>query len=324
MLSLSSLHLDSSFYASFLSPLLILLTAPLITGVLNKLRSRIESRQGPSVFQPYYDLHKLLNKELILPEASSWIFRLFPYFVLIVTVLVSFLLPVFFDDSLFAYFSDLIFIFALFVLVAFFMVLASFDAGTSFVGMGSAREAFLVSLIEPVAMLIVFALSMEFGSSNLFNIVRQNISGFELFSHPSSFFVAIAFLTLILAEAKRLPVDNPSTHLELTMIHEALLLEYSGKYLAMLEYASMLKLSILLSLFFSLFFSWGMAQNAGFNVLVVALITWGLKMLVSTFFIALYEKSTAKLRLFKVPELLSFALVISLIAIFAHYYIQLW
>ena len=318
------LNISSLLPPPTLSPVILLLAAPLFTGIVNKFRARIEARQGPSIFQPYYDLKKLMVKEVILPEQSSWIFRLFPYLILATTVAICFLIPVFFTNSLFADSSDLIFIFGLFVLTAFFMVLASFDAGTSFVGMGASREAFLASLGEPAVMLIVFFLSLEFDSTNLFAIVSQNTNSLEFLYHPSSFFVVIAFLIVLLAEAKRFPVDNPSTHLELTMIHEALLLEYSGKYLAMLEYASMLKFTILVSLFFSLFFPWGIAEEFSLENFSVSVLAWALKMLLFAAMIAIYEKSTAKLRLFKVPELLSFAMVLSIIAIFAHYYIQLW
>jgi len=309
---------------SLISPLVLLITAPLLTGILNKLRARIEARKGPSIFQPYYDLKKLLCKEVILPEASSWIFKLFPYLTVIISVCIAALIPGLFTESILSHFSDLIFIFGLLLLLAFFMVLASFDAGTGFVGLGSSREAFLVSLTEPVIMLVIFALSMEFNTTNIFSLIRRNIHGLELISHPSSFFIAIAFLVIILTEAKRFPVDNPSTHLELTMVHEALLLEYSGKYLAMLEYASMLKFSILVTMFFSLFFSYGMATELSLESFLYSFLTWGVKMFAFIICIALYEKSTAKLRLFKVPELLSFAMVLSLIAIFAHFYIQLW
>lgn len=307
-----------------LSPVALLLLAPLITGILNKFRARIEARTGPSIFQPYYDLKKLMAKEIIVPDTSSWVFHLFPYLILTISISLSFLIPIFSLSSEFSYFSDLIFIFALFLLIAFLIILASFDAGTSFVGMGSSREAFLNSLSEPVIMLIILALSLESNSTNLFEIVAESLHGFKLLSDPGSFFVAIAFVIVILTEAKRFPVDNPSTHLELTMIHEALLLEYSGPYLAMLEYASMLKLSLLITMFFSLFFSYGMVDDMSLMGLGSAIGAWLLKMIVFVLFIAFYEKSTAKLRLFKVPELLSFAMVLSLIGIFAHYYIQSW
>ena len=310
--------------ASIASPLILIILAPLFSGVVTKFRAKLEARKGASIFQPYYDLRKLLSKDVILPETSSWIFRVFPYLAVAVTVSLCALIPVFSSFSIFSYFSDLIFIFALFVIVAFFMVLSSVDAGTSFAGLGSSREAFNIALVEPVILLIILSLSIEFGTSNLFSIVRESIHGFELVSHPSSFFIALAFLIVILVEAKRFPVDNPSTHLELTMIHEALLLEYSGKYLALMEYASMLKFTVLSSLFFSLFFSYGMVDEITPLNFAISILVWLLKMVVFAFVIALFEKSTAKLRLFRVPELLSFALVLALIAVFAHFYIETW
>ncbi len=319
-LSTASLYL----LISITSPLILIVSAPLFAGLVAKFRAKFEARKGPSIFQPYYDLRKLLTKDVILPESSSWIFRVFPYLALAITVALCLLVPVFSSLSIFSYFSDLIFIFALFVIVAFFMVLSSVDAGTSFAGLGSSREAFNVALIEPVILLIILSLSIEFGTSNLFSIVAESIHGFELLSHPNSFFIAIAFLIVILVEAKRFPVDNPSTHLELTMIHEALLLEYSGKYLAMMEYASMLKFTILSSLFFSLFFSYGMVDELTLVGLAISILLWLVKMTAFAFVIALFEKSTAKLRLFRVPELVSFALVLALIAVFSHYYIKTW
>jgi formate hydrogenlyase subunit 4 len=300
----------------------MLIFAPFFTGMLNKFRAKLEFREGPSVFQAYYDLRKLLSKELIIPETSSWIFRFFPYLVLSLTISLVFFLPTFFSKSDLWYFSDLIFIFGIFALISFFMVLASFDAGTSFVGMGSSREAFLVSLTEPVLMLIVLALSLEFKTSNLFSITKQTSNGFEFISHPVLFFLAVAFLIVMLVENKRFPFDNASTHLELTMVHEALVLEYSGKYLAMLEYASMLKLTIFANLFSALFFSFGISDCSCLSQLCLALLVWFIKLLIIAFFLALFEKSTAKLRLFKIPELMSFAVVLSLIAVFGHYFIQ--
>jgi formate hydrogenlyase subunit 4 len=305
---------------SLLSPLLIIALSPLYIGVINKFRVRFEAREGASILQPYYDLKKLLVKELIIPEQSSFIFRLSPYLCLTGLIILSLLIPVINISSIFAAYSDLIVIFSLFVLLAFFLVLSSVDAGTAFGGFGASREAFLVSLIEPVVLLILMALSLEFNTINLFSITDANRLG--LMAHPNAFFLAIALLIVILAESKRFPVDNPSTHLELTMIHEALLLEYSGKYLAMLEYASMIKLTILSSLFFALFFPAGIADQLSWTGLSVSILIWSIKMTAFGFFIAWFEKSTAKLRLFKIPELLSFALVLSLISVFTHFYIQ--
>lgn len=320
---LSQLILDP-ILAKILFSFVILGLSPLFAGILSKFRANIEGRQGPPILQPYYDLKKLCKKEMILPEASSWIFSLFPYLVLIIMMTLTLVIPVFSIHEGLAYAHDLIFIFALFVLIAFFMVLTSFDTGNSFIGMGASREAFLVSLIEPVILLMIFALAMEFNTSDLFIMVREATTGSILFSHPSSFFIAIAFIVVLLTEAKRFPVDNPNTHLELTMIHEALLLEYSGPYLAMLEYASMLKFTILASIFFSLFFSYGITDGLELGQLTIAALAWFIKMVVLIVLIAFYEKSTAKLRLFKVPELLSFAIVLTLITIFAHIYIEVW
>jgi len=208
------------------------------------------------------------------------------------------------------------------MLISFFMMLASLDAGTAFGGLGASREALISALVEPAILLSILGLSLIFNTTNLFSLVADNSSDWALVSHPSIFFIAIAFLILLAAETKRFPFDNPSTHLELTMIHEAMLLEYSGKYLAFMEYASMLKLSIYSSLFFSLFFSNAMANSPDPYEFSISVVFWFAKMVVFAFCLAWFEKSSAKLRLFRLPETLSFALVLTLIAVFAHYYIQ--
>lgn len=310
----------SDIFRELIGPLFVLALCPLYAGVLSKFRAMIEGRTGPKILQPYFDLYKLSQKEIILPKNSSWIFKLFPYLSLGIMIFLSFVIPVFSTQSIFANHSDLIFIFGLMLFVAFLSILSAADAGTSFVGMGASREAFLVSLIEPTVLMVIMSLAIEFQSSNLYQIVSKNISDKSFLNHPNMIFTAFAFLVIIIIECKRFPVDNPNTHLELTMVHEALLLEYSGKYLAILEYSSALKLTLLSSLFFSIFYPNGISTNNDLNNFGVALLSWGLKMLAFAFLFALFEKSTSKLRIFRVPELISFSLAMAVISIFAHYF----
>lgn len=304
------------------SILIMLLFTPYFIGLIRKFSAFFENRQGPSLFQPYRDLLKLLKKEVIIPEHSSWVFKFSPYLTLSSSIVMLAIIPSLNSFSPISGYSDMIFVFGLFALASFFMMLASLDTGTAFGGLGASREALVSALVEPIILLSILGLSLIFNSTNLFTIVADNSNNWEFVSHPSTFFIAIAFLILLTAETKRFPFDNPSTHLELTMIHEAMLLEYSGKYLAFMEYASMLKLSIYSTLFFSLFFSNGIAHHPNIYEFSNSILIWFAKMVVFAFCLALFEKSSAKLRLFRIPEGLSFALVLTLIAVFAHYYIQ--
>lgn len=307
-------------------PLAVLLLAPLFAGALAKFRAMIEGREGPRFLQPYYDLSKLMSKEVILPEASSGIFRIYPYLAVILMSVLAFAIPILSLKTLYAGLADAIFVFGLFLLVAFLAVLAAMDTGTSFAGLGASRESFSMVLIEPTILVMLMSLAVEFQSTNIFSIVSRNINDRSFLLHPNMLFTAVAFLVVIIVECKRFPIDNPNTHLELTMVHEALVLEYSGKYLALIEYASMLKLTLLVSLFFSLFYPYGVVDigsELGVEGLVFALAIWLAKMLIFAFVFALYEKSTAKLRVFRIPELTSFSLALAMISIFAHYFIRI-
>lgn len=321
---LSIFSSETTIHLSYLisNLIIVLLFAPLYIGLIRKFGAMFENRKGPSIFQPYRDLRKLFSKEVILPEYSSWIFKFTPYLILVISISLVAFIPSLTSFSILAQYSDIIFVFALFLLTAFFMMIASLDSGTAFGGLGASREAFITALVEPSILLSILGLSLIFNTSNLFEIASNNSYYWGVISHPSIFFIAIAFLVLLLAETKRFPVDNPNTHLELTMIHEAMILEYSGKYLAFIEYSSMLKTTIYTTLFYSLFFSNGIAHSPEVKTFIISALIWVIKMVVFAFGLALFEKSTAKLRLFRVPESLSFALALTFIAVFAHYYFQ--
>ncbi len=320
MLSTSSL---SYTLYSYCSTIVLLVSAPLIAGILAKFRAMIEGRQGPRILQCYYDLAKLCNKESIVPESSSWIFRLYPYLALALLVLLSLAIPVLSTVSIYFNLGDAVFVFGILLLIAFLSTLAAMDTGTAFAGLGASRESFTMMLIEPTVLVLIMSLAVEFQTTNLFAIVTQNIADRSFLLHPNMVFTAVAFLIIIIVECKRFPVDNPNTHLELTMVHEALLLEYSGKYLALLEYCSMLKFTLLASLFFSLFYPYGISLELSPSAFGQAAYLWLVKMLAFCLIFAIFEKSTAKLRVFRIPELTSFSLALAMIAIFAHYFIRI-
>jgi formate hydrogenlyase subunit 4 len=305
------------------SILIVLAFSPLFIGLLSKFRSLVEARIGPSVFQPYFDLFKLIKKQSLVPEAATWIFKIFPFLYLAGIILVISLTPILSSVSYFSFNSDLILIFSIILFIAFFSILAACDTGTSFAGMAASREGLLTALLEPSYILLVILFALEFKTMNLFEIVLININEKSFLMHPNLLFAAFPFLIILLAENKRFPVDNPNTHLELTMIHEALFLEYSGLELALIEYASMLKTTWFVSLFFTLFYPYLIDRGSGSYGFLIATLFWIVKLVVFAFVLALFEKSTAKFRIFRLPEFISFSLVLIMVAIYAHYFIRM-
>jgi formate hydrogenlyase subunit 4 len=293
---------------------LVLLLAPLLTGFLRKMKARLLRRQGPPLFQPYLDLARLMRKEVVLAESASWLFRVIPYLIFAATWVAASLVPTFRTGLMFSWSADLIAIIALLGSARFFQALAGLDVGTSFGGIGSSREVMIASLAEPAMIMIVFTLALIAGSTQLSSIAE--FMGSPAVGLRVSLGLALLALTLVaIAENSRIPVDNPATHLELTMVHEAMVLEYSGRHLALIDLSASLKLLLYISLIACLFFPWGIARSdAGMAVLTIAIADYVVKLAVGSFLLALFETSIAKMRVFRVPEFLGVALMLGLLA----------
>ena len=301
-----------------LQTLLLLALAPLVSGTIRTFKARMQGRKGPSIFQPYRDLHKLFYKSSVVSKDASWVSTITPYICISAVTIAALLVPVIYARA-YGFIGDLILLVYLLAVVKFFTALAALDAGSTFGGMGSSREMFISSIVEPTMLLSIFAMALVTGTTDLGGISRQVAStGLELVE-PSLFLAAAAFFIATLAENSRVPVDNPATHLELTMIHEAMMLEYSGKRLALMEYSSMVKLLIFLTLLANVFFPWGIALTASPVELFVGLVAYLIKIVCLVLVIVLIESSMAKSRLFRLPNLLTVAFTLSLLAVVSHY-----
>jgi formate hydrogenlyase subunit 4 len=305
--------LIDKFAVELVQLVLTLSLAPLLTGLVRKVKSRLQRRRGPSLIQPYRDLLKLLRKEAVLAENASWLFRVAPYLIFAITWVAMSLVPTFATGLPFSGSADLIAIVALLGSARFFLALAGLDVGTSFGGIGSSREVMVASLAEPALLIVAFTLALLAGSTQLSVIAAQFGSG-AIGLRVTLALVLGALVIVAIAENARIPVDNPATHLELTMIHEAMVLEYSGRHLAVLEAASMLKLLLYVSVIGGVFAPWGLATaGAGLAGYGVGLVAYVGKVIVAGVLLALFETVIAKMRVFRVPEYLGFALMLALL-----------
>ena len=292
--------------------LLVLALAPLLTGVVRKVKARLMRRRGASIFQPYRDLARLMRKEAVVAEGASWLFRAAPYVIFAATWVAAALVPTFATGLIFSWSADLIAIASLLAAARFFLTLAGMDIGTSFGGLGASREVMIASLAEPAMIMIVFALALVAGSTQLSTMagVMQDGVGLRITLALS----LIALMIVAIAENARIPVDNPSTHLELTMVHEAMVLEYSGRHLALIELSAQIKLLLYISLIACVFVPWGLAPAlSGMGAALIGLFTYGLKLGVGAGLLATFEVSIAKMRVFRVPDFLGAALMLGLL-----------
>jgi len=293
---------------------LALLLAPGLVGLVRWLKARLQNRRGAPAWQPYLELAKLFRKEVVVSSNASWLFRAAPFIVFASTVAVALLVPILLVPLPFDSVGDLLVVVYLLLLGTFFLSLAGLDPGSAFGGMGASREMTVAALAEPTVALAIFALALSAGSTNLGQIVARTMSGSATFS-PGHLLAFLALFIVTLAETGRLPIDNPATHLELTMIHEAMVLEYSGRYLALIEWAASLKLLIFFSLLSNLFVPWGVAAAVTAGALTLAVASLLLKLVIFAAVVAVLETRIAKLRLFRVPELLSVSFVLALLAV---------
>ena len=288
--------------------------APLLVGSVRTLKARLVGRRGPRVLQPYSDLVKLLRKEAVVSTTTSWIFRLTPYVLFSTMVVAALIVPLVLARPVLD-FAGLVLLVYLFVLGTFFLALAGLDAGSAFGGMGASRAVAVAALAEPTIMVAILALALRAGTTNLGGIVERFAREPLLAANPGHLLAFSALFIVMLAETGRMPVDNPATHLELTMIHEAMVLEYSGHYLALIEWASAMKLFLFMTLLANLFLPWGMPTAAGPLAILLGLALLAAKLAVLTVGLAVVETTVAKLRLFRVPELLAGSFALALLSV---------
>jgi formate hydrogenlyase subunit 4 len=294
--------------------LLVLLLAPLLTGYVRRVKAHLLRRRGPDLIQPYRDLHKLLRKEVVLAENASWVFRSAPYLIFATTWVAAALVPTFATGLVFSPAADLIAIVALLGSARFMLALAGLDVGTSFGGIGSSREMMIASLAEPALLMIAFTLSLLAGSTQL-SSVATFMAGPDVGLRVSLGMALVGLVMVAIAENARIPVDNPATHLELTMVHEAMILEYSGRHLAVIEAAASLKLLLYLSIIGCVFAPWGVAvAGQGLAAYAASLPVYVAKLAVGGFLLAVFETVVAKMRVFRVSEFLGAALMLGLLA----------
>jgi formate hydrogenlyase subunit 4 len=311
-----------SYLLEIVQCLLAFGSAPGVIGLVRWIKARLQGRTGPSLLQPYRDLRKLFQKEPIVSHNASWIFRVTPYLVFGSTLVVSLMVPMIAAPLPFDYIGDLLVVVYLLLFGTFFLSLAGLDPGTAFGGMGASREMTIAALAEPAIALAIFGLGVGAGSTNLGQIVARTLANPGQTLTPGHLLAFASFFIVMLAETGRLPVDNPSTHLELTMVHEAMILEYSGRYLALVEWAAALKFFIFLALLANLFVPWGVAVELTPAALGIALVSLLVKIVVLASTVAILETTVAKLRLFRVPELLSVAFLLALLAVTSSFLVR--
>jgi len=297
--------------------LLFITLAPLLAGWVKCCKCFLQNRKSPSLLQPYRDLWKLTHKQPVVSEQASWLFVISPYIIFSSMVLAASVIPLIAVDLPTAASADIIVLVGFFAFARFFLVLAGLDIGTAFGGMGASREMTISSLAEPAMLMAIFTLTMTASTTNLSFAISYVLEHGTVL-RPSFIFALFAMILVAIAETGRIPVDNPATHLELTMIHEAMILEYSGRHLALIEWASQLKLMLYGVLIANIFFPWGIAEHFSFSALGYGLLHIVGKLAVLALLLALSETLFAKMRFFRVQEYLSFAYLLALLGLFSH------
>jgi len=294
-----------------------LVLAPILTGWINQCRAWLQNRSAPPLLQTYYTLSKLFHKDVLMAHNASPLFRAAPYIIFSCVALASAIVPTLSTNLILAPAADAIALVGLFALARVFIALAGMDVGTAFGSLGSRREMFIGFLAEPALLMVFFTTSLISQSTSLATIV-ETLAHREFAIYPSLAFAGVAFCMVSLAENARVPIDNPTTHLELTMIHEAMILEYSGRHLALIEWATSLKLFAYSCLGIALFFPFGISEAADPLSLAVAALILILKLAVGGFVLALSETLSAKMRIFRAPEFLGTAFLLAVLAMLVH------
>jgi formate hydrogenlyase subunit 4 len=295
---------------------LVLAVAPLVLGVTRTVKARLLRRIGPPIIQPYRDLWKLMHKEAVIAHNASWVYRVAPYLMFALTWVAAALVPTYATNLLFSWSADLIAIVALMASARFALALAGMDVGTSFGGIGASREMMIASLAEPAMLLVAFTVALLIGTTQLSTIATQFVNA-PVGLRVSLALALFAFVFVAVAENARIPIDNPATHLELTMVHEAMVLEYSGRHLAMIEATAALKLVLYFSLLACLFVPFGMATtDQSFLALALGIVSYLAKLLVLAALLPVGETSIAKMRVFRYPIFLGGAFAAAALAVF--------
>lgn len=315
----------SSLTVGMLSQLLQMLgaifLAPLLLGWVNQCRAWLQGRRAPPLTQPYRVLRKLLYKDVVLAHTASPLFRFTPYLVFACMVLAAGLVPSVLNDLPLSPAADTIALVGIFALARVFLALAAMDIGTAFGSLGARREMLVAFLAEPALLMVLFSASLISQSTEI-PVIVATLAHQQLLIYPSLVFAAVAFWMVSTAENARIPVDNPTTHLELTMIHEAMILEYSARHLALIEWAVALKLYTYSVLGIALFLPWGIASAGAWNALPLAMAALLLKLLVGGALLALLETLSAKMRLFRAPEFLGMAFLLGVLGLLLHFLLE--
>jgi formate hydrogenlyase subunit 4 len=308
--------MTSSILSQLFQTLLVVVLAPLLLGWVNQCRAWLQNKSGAGLLQPYRVLHKLFHKDAVLAENASSLFRTAPYVQFACMVLVASIVPMVATDLPFAAAADVIALVGLFALARLFAALAGMDVGTAFGSMGARREMLVASLAEPALLMILFTPSLIAQSTSLTTIVGV-LAHHQFILYPSLAFAAVAFAMVALAENARIPIDNPATHLELTMIHEAMILEYSARHLALIEWASAIKLTNYSAIGIALFLPWGIVEAGNWQAIPLALAALLFKLLLGGASLALLETLSAKMRIFRAPEFLGTAFLLAVLGMLA-------
>lgn len=298
----------------------IILFAPLVNGIIKKIKAFSQKRKGAPFLQMYYDLYKLFRKSTVISDATSWIFKVAPYLVFSSAVAAALLVPVTTMILPFGFPGDIIMLVYILALGRFFMSLAALDAGSTFGGMGSSREAMISSLIEPSILISVFTMGLIVGTTSIHKIMIA-MKTIEPLLQPVYILTFIAILIIIIAETSRIPVDDPSTHLELTMVHEAMILEYSGRHLALMELGAAIKQLVFMTLLVNIFMPHDhLIPFTGIGAIILSIFLYFMKVILVAFIIAVAEISTVKFRFFSIPNLAALSFILSFLG-FLQYFV---
>ena len=315
------MNITSGIIFQVLQSVLVVLIAPLMVGWVNQCRAWLQNKSGAGIWQPYHVLNKLFRKDAVLAHNASRLFRATPYILFGCMWLAVGIVPVLATSLPFAPAADVIALVGLFALARVFVSLAAMDVGTSFGTLGARREMMIGFLAEPAMLMTLFTASLISQSTSLATIV-ETLGQRELVIYPSLAFAAVAFLMVLLAENARIPIDNPTTHLELTMIHEAMILEYSARHLALIEWATSLKLIAYVAIGIAIFVPWGIAAAGDWAAMPFALAALVLKLLAAGAGLALLETVSAKMRIFRAPEFLGTAFMLATLGMLIHFLLE--
>jgi formate hydrogenlyase subunit 4 len=310
-----------SILSQLYQTLLAVLLAPLMLGWINNCRAWLQNKSAPGLLQPYRTLRKLFHKDAVLAHTASSLFRVAPYLIFGCMVLAASIVPVVETNLPFAYAADAIALVGVFALARVFMALAAMDIGTAFGSLGARREMLVAFLAEPALLMVLFTPALISQSTSL-NTMVEALAQREFAIYPSLAYAAVAFVMVLLAENARIPIDNPATHLELTMIHEAMILEYSARHLALMEWAASLKLLIYCTIGIALFMPWGIVAAGNWQQLPVATAVLMTKLLLAGAGLAVLETVSAKMRIFRAPEFLGMAFLLGVLGMLTHFLLE--